>query len=57
MIHSLMATVVVVDDGGRAEFFEVLPILFGDCFEFVCIFFSPAAASEATEAEYGVIVR
>lgn len=41
MIHSLMATVVVGGGSGEVEFFEVLPILFGDCFEFVCIFFVP----------------
>lgn len=39
MIHSLMAT-VVGGGSGEVEFFEVLPILFGDCFEFVCIFLS-----------------
>ena len=35
--------------------FYVLPILFGDCFEFVSV--CPAAeVTTTTEAEYGVIV-
>ena len=55
MIHSLMATVAAAAVSRRGGVFYVLPILFGDCFEFVCV--CPAAeVTTTTEAEYGVIV-
>lgn len=39
----------------RGGVFYVLPIIFGDCFEFVSV--CPAAeVTTTTEAEYGVIV-
>lgn len=40
----------------RGGVFYVLPILFGDCFEFVCSFCPAAEVTTTTEAEYGVIV-
>ena len=54
MIHSLMATVAAAVSR-RGGVFYVLPIHFGDCFEFVSV--CPAAeVTTTTEAEYGVIV-
>ena len=54
MIHSLMATAAAAVSR-RGGVFYVLPILFGDCFEFVSV--CPAAeVTTTTEAEYGVIV-
>lgn len=54
VIHSLMATVAAAVSR-RGGVFYVLPIIFGDCFEFVYV--CPAAeVTTTTEAEYGVIV-
>ena len=55
MIHSLMAAVAAAVSGGGGVFY-VLPILFGDCFEFICVFCPAAEVTTTTEAEDGVIV-
>ena len=41
---------------GGGGVFYVLPILFGDCFEFICVFCPAAEVTTTTEAEDGVIV-
>jgi hypothetical protein len=50
-----MAAVAAAVSGGGGVFY-VLPILFGDCFEFICVFCPAAEVTTTTEAEDGVIV-
>lgn len=55
MIHSLMATVAAVGGSGGGGVFIFYLFFLGTVLS-LYVFFCPAAAFEATEAEYGVIV-